>query len=274
MADNPDAIEKWKPAGVTEDNLIYASEEFVVFLRKNLDTDWITDDNFDNKLNEIAKNPDWGFITRNVTRLEAVPIDHLSNGNRLGFRQQLGTAVSLGLQEDFTNAKELLHDAEDFVTARNNEVARRWFLESSGIAALFALGALLTPSLWCYYEHASDAAGLTTFEKVFLCAASGALGAFLSIISRISKVPLDPAAGKYIHYLEGMSRIAAGVIAGPFLLFAIKLGVILPALDKDGIEAVALVGLVAGASERIFPSLIGKVESQASDSETNNDGKH
>lgn len=46
-------------------------------------------------------------------------------------------------------------------------------------------------------------------------------------------------------------------------LFAVRLGVILPALDKGGIEAIALIGLVAGVSEKIVPSLIGRIESQA-----------
>ena len=255
-----DSLEKWRASGATESNLVSASDDYVVFLRDNLDTDWETDDSFDKTFD--FGNPDWGFITRNVSRLEAVPIDHLSDVLRRGFRFQLGTVLALGLDKDFANAKELLHCAEDFVTARNNEVARRWFLESTGTVVILVI---LFPSLWGYYGRLMEQQGLTLFEKVAFCGAAGAVGSFFSVISRVSKSPLNPAAGRYIHYLEGTCRIIAGIIAGPFLLFAIKLGIILPALDKAGIEAVALVGLLAGASERIIPSLIGKTESQVSE---------
>jgi hypothetical protein len=266
MADIQDVLEKWKPFGVTEENVVYASDEIVVFLRNNLDTDWITTPDFDSKLEVINKSPEWGFIKRTVTRLQSIPIDHLSLIKREGFRTQLGTALSLGLQEDFANAKESLRTAEDFVTARNNEVARGWFLESSGIAVLLFLVFLLATFHFNCYGAVTGGSDLTTIQKVLFCSAAGAVGAFLSVISRITKIPLDPAAGRYMHYLEGGSRVIAGIIAAPFLLFAVKLGVILPSLDKDGIEAVILIGIVAGASERLIPSLIGNVESQASDS--------
>jgi hypothetical protein len=51
-------------------------------------------------------------------------------------------------------------------------------------------------------------------QKIAFCSDAGALGAWLSIISRVSKMPLDPAAGGYSTIWKEIEGGAWGRYAG------------------------------------------------------------
>jgi hypothetical protein len=87
---------------------------------------------------------------------------------------------------------------------------------------------------------------------------AGATGALLSILLRVGRAPLDPAAGSAVHHLEGAARVIVGVIGALIVLCAIRAEVVLPQLRNP--YGIALACLVAGASERLASGIIERVE--------------
>lgn len=241
--------------------LIYATTEMVVFLDEEFDVDWQTTDEYDEEFDKIYSGSltDWGNIQNQVSVLHAVPIDFLSQTQRLSFRRMVGEALARGLQGDFGNAKAMLNHAQAFVQARNEEISRTWFLEASSICCILILIIALI-IIYCL-KH-----GLLNSDIKFQLAISGsagALGALLSVFQRLTKIPLDPTAGRKLHYYEGSARILTGVVAGWVSQLAVKLGLVLTILADKGWPAIFIVGFIAGISERFLPSLIKQVETQS-----------
>lgn len=260
-ANQGNGLRKWQDKGVAvnENNLIYSCNDFVVFLDASHDVDWLTDDSYDPTLNKLKEDKRWGKITSQVTALQAIPMAHLGNEHQLGFRRQVAKAMERALDGDFENALDGLQLASDYIEKRNKEASRKWFLEASSVTAFTII---IIPSLWfwTFFGRIFDEANTTVFERLMLAVCGGAIGSWLSVLSRIAKLPIEPAAGRYLHYLEGAGRVLAGAVAGPVILFAIKLGIFLPELNDSGAEGAVVVGIVSGLSERLLPSLASKIE--------------
>jgi hypothetical protein len=242
--------------------LIYSTPEMVVFLDKELDVDWQTTDEFDDAFDKKHANclTDWGEIQNQVSVLHGVPINYLSGAQRLSFRRMVAEALARGLQGDFDNARTMLVHAQTFVQARNEEISRTWFLEASSVCCvLIVLVALL---VIVYIKH--NSLDSTLELELALSGSAGALGALLSVFQRLSKTPLDPTAGRKLHYYEGTARVLTGVIAGWVSQFMVKLGLVLSILADKGWAAIFIIGFIAGISERFLPTLIQHVETQAS----------
>ena len=91
----------------------------------------------------------------------------------------------------------------------------------------------------------------------------GALGALISIILRSEKIPMDPAAGVFIHYMESVARVAVGMGGALLMALAVKANIVLGfhrSLEHPFAFLVA-VCITAGSSERIVTGLIKRVES-------------
>lgn len=118
-----------------------------------------------------------------------------------------------------------------------------------------ALGAAGT--LWALRGGVTAAIGGNAFG-VTEASLFGALGAFLSILLRSEKIPMDPAAGAFIHYLESAARVVMGM-AGAFLIaLAAQANILLgihKSLDHPTAFLVAIC-TIAGSSEIVVKGLI------------------
>jgi len=87
----------------------------------------------------------------------------------------------------------------------------------------------------------------------------------LSVVLRMGKSTVDVLAGKRIHFLEGVFRIIAGTISASIVSLSVYAGVLLPIFSQIQKQNIAMVlaGLIAGASERLVPSLIEKVQPES-----------
>jgi len=94
----------------------------------------------------------------------------------------------------------------------------------------------------------------------------GGIGAFLSISGRAESIRLDPVAGERIHRIEGMVRVAVGLLGALFLALAIKANLILGLSQTwpHPLLALLIFCIVAGATERLVPGLIKNMESSLS----------
>ncbi len=227
---------------------------FIVFLNHRLDVDYKTvpQGEYDAKLKQS------GEILARIEKLEAVPSSHLPIPIKEAFRSLLGTSLVRMLHDDPTNATSLITEAVQFVNARNQEIARKWLL----LASLFCTAAIVVGSAiaWACRPFLTALMGADTIPFI-IATTSGAAGALFSVLTGTTKLQLDPAAGKSIHYIEGVARIIAGLIAAIFIYLALASGVVASRLvHAASLPAEALLCMVAGTTQRWVPTIIKKVE--------------
>lgn len=235
------------------EHLIRSTRNFVVYLDKELELEWQTTDEFEDKFNV----GDSAQVLRRIAYLNAVPTSHLPKEHVKSLRLMLGEAMALALQDQIIDAGHLANDAFEFLIARNRDCSRRWFLLASLISfGVIALICLLTYSL----RTALDGTlGAEIIDGV-CCAGIAACGSMCSIILRIPKLQLDPAAGTLLHSLEAIGRLILGSIFGVAALIAIKSELIFPKLNGAGLAGMLVIAFASGFSERLVPSFIQYLE--------------
>lgn len=260
MSEKEDYEIQWP--GLKIKYLVISTAQYVVFLDKDLDVDWKTTDEYDEVGHQdITRH---NHILNMVAQLESIPAIHHELQTRISYKRMIGEAVARTLEHDYENADKILTGAKKYIENRNTEVSRLWYLYSSGIAS-FACFSLLA-ILWHYRDAAISLWGSNAL-LLLLSSFAGGIGAFLSIILRIGKTSLNSASGFRLHFAEGVSRIIAGCISGLLIALLIKLEILVPIFAKAKLVNMAMFagGIFAGASERLIPSLIEKVDTEAKD---------
>ncbi|MCI0740785.1 MAG: hypothetical protein L0Y72_17175, partial [Gemmataceae bacterium] len=147
--------------------------------------------------------------------------------------------------------------AQKYISARNQEAARFWYV-MSGFGG--AVGILLAWAVLAVWLRDWLDGGLV---DCLFGACAGGLGAFLSILTRVGNAKLDVSAGMKLHVLEGLSRIGIGMLGGVLVTIAYTLGLVFSTLAPGTASRdllIVLISLVAGVSERLVPTLIKSVE--------------
>ena len=238
--------------------LILEMKDFIVFLDDDWDVDWETSDTYDLIRRDIWKTI--GAVLNEVSRLQAIPVAHLTHEQRLGFRRMLGEAVARALEGCTDDAESILTAAKEYAVARNHEHARLWYLSSSAVSAGLLLSAAL--ALWMGRVYLTRYLGPSLLNTL-IAAGVGAIGALLSTYRRVAQLPLDPSAGRVLHYFEGTAHVVLGSIGGGIVWLSSASGIIAPQLlvSTHGRTFGLLLCIVGGASERLVPSLMARVES-------------
>jgi hypothetical protein len=249
----PEGEGRWSQHDADVVVLLRRRPEFIVYLDKNFDVDWENTDEYAQELRDDKINV--AMIQGRITCLEAIPVDHLPVSIKRAFRSILGEAMCAAFEKKQKDAEALLEKAEEFISARNHEHARQWYVWASSIATAVAVAAtwiVMNSYVWIHPDAAA--------ARVNIAAAGigGSVGALLSILLRIGRAPLDPAAGKVVHRLEGTARVCVGIIGATIVLAAIRAGLFLPQLKET--PGIVLACLVAGASERLASTIIERVE--------------
>lgn len=247
--------EKWPDIELR--HLIFCTETFIVFIDKGLDIDWITDDKFDEnfkgdraKLNEILNR---------AAKIETIPNSHQPDDLRLNFKRMIGEGIARSLEHDYLSANVMVTEAEQYITNRNIEKARYWQLLSS-IFSGFTSGVLVL-ILWSLKAKLLPFLGATAVI-LLLSGFAGAIGAMLSIIFRMGNTAITSEAVRSLHFLEGFGRVLGGGISGILTACMVKASILLPVLNANKDMPISIVGLamLAGASERLAPSLLSKLD--------------
>jgi hypothetical protein len=243
----------YRDNNVTVDYLIHRSEDLIVFL----DADRVLWFDWDNRGNP----PGFDDVRARIAALEAVDTSHLTRTQLTSFKTLLGTAVvSVVLEQNVTTANRTLDAAQEYISARNSELARRWYLLGSFTVTGVVL--VLAIAVACARDYLDDFFG-NGFKECALGACAGGIGALFSILTRIGKSPLDVSAGRELHIVEGACRIAVGMIGAYIALLAFEMNLFFSTFGSDPttrIYSIGLIGLVAGVSERLVPNLIRRVE--------------
>jgi hypothetical protein len=234
--------------------LIFQSETCIVYLDQNLKVCWMTNSEY----GHYAQ--DFGAVRARADLLKSIPRELLADTQFEALQRQVGAAMA-GLLDDkiSDNANSILDKAETYLRTRTTERARRWFLSA---AFCVTGGALLVATLLMLFRGTiQPRIGLNGFE-IALATLMGSLGAVLSMVLRMTKLDIDAMAGSGVHYFEGAVRSLAGM-AGAFLVaLCVKADVVLGVINdtSNTLPFLLALGVVAGASERLVPNLIKKVE--------------
>ena len=168
-----------------------------------------------------------------------------------------------------TYANAALDTAEKFITQIGRETSRVWYFGPFFI--LFAVSVISGLLLYRYGP-------IRTLALPLLCSLGGGIGAFISTAIGNERISCAPSAGRFLHFLEALLRYAIGFAAGLLVWLAVSgniavgflnlannpgspganplPGDILPASTY----ALITFAILAGASERLLPSLIGKFD--------------
>jgi hypothetical protein len=236
---------------VTISQIIFITDDFIVFLDTNRDTYWWCTERYGKALpSTIAP------ILNRVAELEAIPIDSLPHERRLAFRTLVAEGVARALEQRDPASAVAAHDrAEAYVKDRLKEVTRSWYLTVAILG--LCISGLLMALLQCAGVAGWIGRPATDFSVQLL---AGCLGSGFSIITRVGGLQLDPAAGRSLHLKEAFARLLAGIVGALVVRLAISSGQILPVFANANSATLVLLCLVSGVSERLLPNLISKID--------------
>jgi hypothetical protein len=174
--------------------------------------------------------------------------------------------------KEYANAA--LDTAEKFITQIGTESSRGWYF-----GPFFILFAISVVTGLILYRHGHMA--ITTLPLA--CCLAGGIGAFISTAIGNERIPCAPTAGRFLHLLEALLRYTIGFAAGLLVWLATSGNVVVGFLNLSSNSAAAstspfpgnglptsvyallAVTMLAGASERLLPTLIGKFDDSIKD---------
>lgn len=242
-------------------DIVYQSEQFIVFLSEDYSSNWVTSEDYD------GYPDDFGLITNRVRVLELLA-ENLFKGKvlrELNFCSAEGLARVLD-DKKTTNANKVLDAVEETIKERGRQVLKIEFIHFSFLTTLVVMALLIFS--WLARESFIFLLGQNAYE-IILAVLCGGIGAFVSTFLRSLKFEGDIRVSLTVYRLDGFLRIFYGLIAGFVIALAVKSNMILGLInDLDNVSlSLALLGFiatVAGASESLIPSIIQKMEKQVS----------
>ncbi|MBI5791873.1 MAG: hypothetical protein HZA63_10395 [Rhodocyclales bacterium] len=240
--------------GKTVKFLVLQTEQFIVYLDSNLDIQWSHSD-------ELKTDQDFGLVLNRVAYLEAKARFINEREVLQSIKRLIAEGIARYLEYSSVKMADQIHDLADAqIGELNVKTSWSWYFDAAYGLTLACLA--LWGVVWLSRDFITPYLGRTGLEVV-LGGLIGSVGAMISVISRGNKLSLDANAGKTIHVTEGIARIVVGIAGALLVALAYKGGILLAGVKFFGSNLAVLLSLsiVAGASERLVPSLIAKVES-------------
>lgn len=242
--------------------IIRITANYIVLIDKNKNIDWETTEVYDASRSMEDKKRFEKMLSQ-CSIAEHMPTGGLSEVSVLSFKTIVGEAVVNCLESNYEGAAEILARADTFRLDRVVEKSREWYLSCTVLltAILIAIAMILNlrnPSL------------CDPIMRIINVGSWAIAGACLSIILRSGRLQHASYAGKYLHCIESGCRLVGGFITGQIVYLGIKSGVLFSNIVVEGNAQyiIPFLALLAGASERFAPSIITKVESSASISDS------
>lgn len=230
-------------------------EGFIVFLDEEYDIDWVDTrtDYFSDEEEKVKQQ--W------IAKLDAVhmePCSNISEEDRLTFKKKLAIGYELVMVKCFGDVQAVIEECYRFVKSRNREVSRSLFLLASAPMAIIAIAVIIL-DIDVIKWHQAWVTGFCT----------GILGAFVSTWTRYGKKSMTGLSSRWLHIAEALCRLLVGAIFALVAIFAVKCGLLLSNIDVSlMIYTSALIGFVAGFSERFVPSLVEKIAKDESEDDS------
>ncbi len=194
------------------------------------------------------------------------PPGHLkpSHASALQVRRLIAESMAMVLNNASTaDCEKIQLKADEQILIEKDRQCRGVFFWHFFIAVIVAAMAsiLVTQgfSLWGIQAAGSGAALLS---QVIL---AGAVGAFLSALTRTRQLALEPESGRAGLAADAYARASIGAGVAMLVFYAFESNVILKGALSTGAgiheAAVYFLSIASGASERVMPALVGRAES-------------
>lgn len=244
--------------------LIYHSEnKFVVVIDNEFDIDWKTHPDFDKEiLNNIKYSTKINEILNSIAFIETKPIGDWPRKNLLSIKRFLGEALVCAFKLDFKNSEYLLTIANSYINDKSPEISRFWALKSSSLFIMILL-AIYIP-LREFIETTNN--GIVSYIEYILF---GGLGSYFFTLIKLGNLKLRSDSGKWLHYINGISRIIIGMLSGLFMALLIESGILFSFAINNHL-AILVFAFISGYSESFVPNIISKIENNNLNKEIQN----
>lgn len=217
-----------------------------IFIDRAIDLDWLVHPNTDEAVNsELSK----------LTAIASIPCKHLPKEEQIAFRQMLGAAVNCAIRGNAGEAEKQGAAAKEFIEKRITERSRLWSLNFafSMLAVLAVIVALSGGSPFSPHLDQINLAGSM---------ALGCLGAYVSIVYGSSRDKRDSSSGKWLHFIEVVSKFSVGALGGLLSGLLLASSFSPQVLHNVPLEpnAALVFGFIAGFSEKFIPRIVSSYD--------------
>ena len=221
-------------------------------------------DEFAIKSEEILRGAPKRIALRSIYEVES---------SVLGFLERTGGKPAAAEVDDFVGSvTKGMHAARECYANAADKVARMVYVSGlfGGVAAMLPVSIFAAIGLWIFGALDLHSAGVQTF---FACLTAGALGAFVSVLSRMAsptKFELDPEIGRRALFYLGAYRPLVGAIFGLSLYFLLRSsllqGGLLAQEPPNAFATFVVAAFLGGFSERFVKVMLHSAENTVSGS--------
>jgi hypothetical protein len=168
---------------------------------------------------------------------------------------------------DPTYANAAMDTADKFISQRSREVSRGWYF--GPFLGFFLISIIALLLLYFLDPTLSKTA-------IFACIFAGGVGAFVSRALASDNTPIAATAGKTLHWIEAILRWCIGLTAGLVIWLLVTGNIAVSFLNASGAPntfALVSIALLAGASERLLPSLLRSFDDSINKKDTSSQSK-
>jgi hypothetical protein len=231
--------------GVKIKEILFVNESCIVYIDEQLALQWYW---------SLSLPPESATIFNRAADLEA-RAQFLRHQKQ---KEDLQSAIRLigeGVFElfstgDHTYANTAMDTADKFISQRSREVSRGWYF--GPFLGFFVISIIGLLALYIFDPTLNKTA-------IFACIFAGGVGAFVSRALASDNTPIAATAGKTLHRIEAILRWCIGLTAGLVIWLLVSGNIAVSFLNSSGAPntfALISIALLAGASERLLPSLI------------------
>ena len=182
--------------------------------------------------------------------------------NVLAFLERTGGRPSTHEVDEFVSgARRGIHTARECYANAADKVARMVYVSGlfAGVAAILPIAVLAGLGLWLFGALHLHQSGTHAF---FACLTAGALGAFVSVLSRMSspaKFEIDPEVGRRAIFYLGAYRPLVGAIFGLAMYFLLQSSLLQVQSGKE-FSTFVVAAFLGGFSERFVKVMLNSAE--------------
>jgi hypothetical protein len=235
--------------------LVVAAESYIVYIDTDDYVEWSYNDKYE-EAEEFEKKH--AIVLARIAYLEEISNDTFKGSEKLAFRRLLGESIArLFKEKNEEEASQILDKAEQLVKSKNRWIIIKHALIMTGIVVGVEL------FLWFYYQNwLSDFPDwLKNTLEFGICSLAGGIGGFSFLLIRSKTLEIEPALGIGMYKKEGRMRIVYGIMGGILVYIALNVKLIFGNIENPNFSLLTFfICLIGGASEKIIPSLIEKIE--------------
>jgi hypothetical protein len=243
--------------------------KYVFYLDIDNEYNWeVTDAYWDLPTDDEKKERN--AILSNIAQEQHVPaVKYLDKKSKKSYQCLLGESHFYAFIKNFEGAENHLEYAKKYIKNRKIEISRKWQLSFCLLILLviFAVQFIIYTSSTALSSWFSAEEAMQNLRYI----TAGVLGATLSIILKSGKQSFNCESGRWLNFLEVVSKMIAAGISCFIIILLFKLDLVFTGLkDNYGNEVLYLLCIMAGFSERLIPSILQKIESKEVQEENKN----